>query len=426
MKTLLFIIALLALTACKPTENTQTQGEPVGSFSITGQVEKGPFKQYTQGTIQGLDDQFNVIVGESVAVETSDSLGNFATNITFPTATKVKVSFTGQYFNENTGAYTSGDLQLSSYVFQSASNQNNINIVGHIVQDYINALKGQGKTMEEASIQASNELTSQAINRTVATGSHEWAITDNSPLLAFSVLVQHNIEGTALRTFLDQMRADFANGVLPQHHIDALKANATQITTSQITSNVQSIGLAIDQNYLNSVLVELDPSKNLFSKYRQGNGTAGYSATLGSAVRFFVPFVLTQQTQLKYASIPCQASNIAIYDSTGAISDVYGENLVQDVIINLGNQLGAATYQLDAIPVRDYGNGAIRSHQAIFATPLDLAAGQYWIGMDLAQGCVVETFEPLQTERLIHESTPNLFTFPVSTAGLNTVYLEFL
>jgi hypothetical protein len=429
MKTLLFVIALLAFIGCKAPEKpsaTPIQEVKVGNFSISGQVEKGPFKLFTNGTVQGLNADFSVIVGENADIQTYDNLGNFATNITFPTASNVKVSFDGQYFNENTGADTATSLRLSSYVFPSTSNKNNINLVGHIVQDRIPILKAQGKTMEEASVQASNELTGQAINRTVATGSHEWGITDNSPLLAFSVLVQHGIEGAALQTFIDQMRADFSGGVLPQHHIDTLKNNATQITASKIATNVQNIGLTIDQNYLSSVLLELDPSKSLVSKHRQGNGAVGYSATLGATTRFYVPVVLSKQTQLTYASLPCQASNIIVYDSTGVVSGVYDENLQPNLSINLGNQLGTATYQQSAIPVRDYGNGAIRIHQAVFATPLDLAAGQYWVGMDLAQGCVVETFEALQAERLIHESTPNLFTFPVSTTGLNTIYLEFL
>lgn len=430
MKTLLFITALFVFIACKapekPTQNLPTGGT-VGSFSISGQVEKGPFKQYTQGTIQGLDSNFNVIVGESVNVETLDNLGNFATNITFPKAQNVKVSFTGLYFNENTGADTGAPLTLSSYVFPSASNKNNINLVGHIVQGRVKALMQAGATMEAAGIQASNELTQQTINRTVSTGSHEWSITDNSPLLSFSVLVQHGLEGQALQTFIDQMRADFAGGALPQHHIDTLKANAQQITGSQIAANVSNIGLTINQSYLDSVLLELDPSKSLTSKHKQGNGTVtSGSGGLGMTQRFYVPFQLNQQTQLNYLSLPCQSSNIAIYDATGNVTGVYDETLQPNLVITLGAQLGVATYQADALPVRDYGNGLIRSHQAVFASPLTLSAGQYWLGLDLAQGCSIQTYEALPFGKLLQESGGNLFVFPTSLAGNNTIYFEIL
>lgn len=423
MKYLLFTLLALLFIGCKA-ETNQPSGGQVDKLSISGVVQNGPFRQYTQGIIQGLDVNFNQVVGESIAVETSDIQGSYASQVTFPNSEYAKVSFTGQYFNENTGAYTFGELTTSSYVF--GVSDSNVNLITHIIQDRVKNLVIGGETIVNAIKQATVEFMAQSTGEVVTTGANTWLISDSSPLLFMSVLLQHGIEGPALQNLVNTIRADFADGTLSQSSIDVFKTNATSITEAPIYTNVFN-GLGIVTQSFTARLNDLDPSRLETSKHRQGGGTVSYSSGgLGASTRFFIPFVLGQQTQLKYASIPCQASNIAIYDSNSTVSGVYDETSTPNLTVNLGSQLGTATYADSAIPVRDYGNGVIRNHQAVFGTPLDLASGQYWIGLDFAAGCVVETYEPLQAERLIYESGVDLFTFPVFTVGDKTPYLEFL
>jgi hypothetical protein len=422
MKYLLIMTLALFFIGCKA-DNTQGDGA-MASLQISGVVQNGPFRQYTQGKIQGLDASFNQVVGEYITVETADILGSYASQVAFPTSVYAKVTFTGQYFNENTGAYSLGDLTTSSYVF--GVSDSNVNLVTHIIQDYFVVLKNSGQTENEAFLNATKKFMLEATGETVTTGANSWLISDASPLLFISVLLQHQVEGASLQNRINAIRSAFASGTLSQSTKDLLKSNATQIIEAPIHAGILS-GLGITTQSFSARLEALDPSRTIASKHVQGVGATTFApGGQGQSTKFYVPFTLAQQTQIKYLSLPCAAANISIHDTNGTLTGIRDDALQPVLSANVGNILGSATYTKDALPLRDYGNGIIKTDQATFATALDLAAGDYWLSLDLASGCIVNTYEPVTHGLTIFKSGVDLFSYPLSTLGTNSIHFEIL
>lgn len=129
---------------------------PTGTYSVNGSVQKGPFTQGTNITIQPLDDNFNP-TGKQYQTKTTDDTGTFSVGSEIENR-YVEIIATGYYYNEIEGKVSSSTLTLRSISDLTETGKTNVNLLTTLESDRIRKLLEEGGTLSEARSIAEREI----------------------------------------------------------------------------------------------------------------------------------------------------------------------------------------------------------------------------------------------------------------------------
>ena len=152
LKMLVFVACCWFAFSCNENEDFQPK-----RYTVSGKVEKGPFVSGSTVTMQPMDAKLQVS-GETYSAVILDDIGNFAFGSTLLNAPYAELTATGYFFNEVSGALSSGMLNLRALVDLSDESTINVNILTHLKYPRIIKLIASGKNFEEANRQAQEEL----------------------------------------------------------------------------------------------------------------------------------------------------------------------------------------------------------------------------------------------------------------------------
>jgi len=159
---ILFCLMTSFVWACTDTPDTEEPDKPnpkpsTGeTWSVNGNVQKGPFVQGTSITISALDEQLNP-TGQNYQTKTSDDTGTFLIDNKIESR-YVEIIAQGYYFNEIEGKVSSSPLTLRSISDLNEKGKTNINLLTTLEADRIRVLLKEGMSMTEARQQAETEL----------------------------------------------------------------------------------------------------------------------------------------------------------------------------------------------------------------------------------------------------------------------------
>ena len=133
--------------------NTQSAA---GSYSLSGQVQKGPLIFSSRIWVAELDANLNPN-GKTYLAQTKDDLGNFNVSSTISSSV-VELLGMGYYMDEITGSLSFSPITLSAIADLSLDTSPTINILTTLQAPRIKNLILQGKTYSEANTQSQTEV----------------------------------------------------------------------------------------------------------------------------------------------------------------------------------------------------------------------------------------------------------------------------
>ncbi len=217
------------------------------SGSISGNVQKGPFINGTEITVNELTDELDQ-TGRSFSGTISDDRGSFQVASVALESGYARVRASGFYFDETSGEISDGTLSLVTLVDFTEADQANINIFGHLQAPRIEYLiQEEGLEFDEARAQAHQEVLDVFyFTATSSATADELDISaggdDNAMLLAASVIVQQTRSVGELSELLSDLRTDLRdNGELNSTSTgQALMNGAQTADASRIRSNLEA------------------------------------------------------------------------------------------------------------------------------------------------------------------------------------------
>lgn len=212
--------------------------------TLTGKVQKGPFKAGTVITVQEINKQLDQ-TGTSFSTEVINNLGDYRLNFNTNPIKMAEFFALGYYFDEVNNQVSSSQLQLSTISDFSYKQSVNINIISSLLRPRIRYLiSNEGKDFQQAKDQAENEVLA-IFNITDASLDFED--------LDISVEDESNAILLAISAILMQQATDLDNGA------GAIPGRLTEIITL-IKYDIETDGVLDDQSVLNGIT---DASQNL-------------------------------------------------------------------------------------------------------------------------------------------------------------------
>jgi hypothetical protein len=239
-------ILMLCLGAC-------STNSPGSVYSISGQIQKGPFVSGTTIKIQELNDQLSPN-GTSYETVTNDDFGSFQieTNIK---SKYVEIVATGYYFDEVAGTLSDGPLTLRAIADLSETKVVNINVLTTLEENRLKYLVGNGIAFAEAKQQAEQEILAIFNIPSSATSFSGMDLTQGREadgiLLAVSAILQQGNSVAQLSELLSHLSlAVKTTGKLSDSSlISKLTQNSYDLDLVQIKNNLQrrysSLGMNI-------------------------------------------------------------------------------------------------------------------------------------------------------------------------------------
>ena len=216
MKKLLTLFTLLAMFSFAGCESLGDGDVVGGSYSINGAIQKGPFVQGSNITIQPLNNKLKPI-GQMYTTQTTNDAGMFEMDDV--NSKYAEIIATGYYFDEVEGKISSGMLTLRSIADLKDGAQTNVNLLTTLTYNRIkNLVTKEGKKIAEAQSQAEKELYTtlgipEELQPNVSCGA--MSISNDGEgdglLLAISVVLQHGRSVGELSEFLAQLSTDLAD-----------------------------------------------------------------------------------------------------------------------------------------------------------------------------------------------------------------------
>lgn len=228
MKTLKYLHGLLALMLCVLFVSCEEEGNDdfvPQTYNVSGKVEKGPFVSGSAITIQPMSAQMQAL-GTMYTSTILDHLGNFSFGSKLFESPYAELTANGYFFNEVTGALSSGTLYLHAIVDLSKSATVNVNILTHIKYQRVLNLIAQGKTYTEANAQAQEELFKAfGLEKYASKDASQYSIIEgteeSAALIAISSLVLVERTEAAVTEYLARLCREFGN--------EGVFSNATKI-----------------------------------------------------------------------------------------------------------------------------------------------------------------------------------------------------
>jgi hypothetical protein len=217
------------------------------SGSISGNVQKGPFINGTEITVNELTEELDQ-TGRSFSGTISDDRGSFRVASVALESGYARVRANGFYFDETSGEISDGPLSLVTLVDFTQADQANINILGHLQAPRIEYLiQEEGLEFEEARAQAHQEVLdvfyfSAASSATADELDISADGDDNAMLLAASVIVQNTRSVGELSELLSAIQTDLrTNGELNSTSTgEALMNGARTAIAANVRSNLEA------------------------------------------------------------------------------------------------------------------------------------------------------------------------------------------
>lgn len=207
-------------------------------YTVSGRVEKGPFKSGTTITMQPLDLTANAL-GTAQTTMTFDDCGNYAFRNTLFKYPYVQVSANGLFFNE-VNDYNTRDTQISLQGYADLQNGSkvNVNVVTHLISERVVNLVIGGLDFDVALSQAQGELLSAfGLQRLNDKSFTQVSITDGDDyaagLLAITMPLLYSRKGSELISWMTRLRYDFADdGKFTEQNKEQYKKDRNNLSLS--------------------------------------------------------------------------------------------------------------------------------------------------------------------------------------------------
>ena len=216
MKKILTLFSLLAMFAVVGCESLGSDDVLGGSYSINGAIQKGPFVQGSDITIQPLNKNLKPI-GQMYTTQTTNDAGMF--ELDDVNSKYVEIIATGYYFDEVEGEISAGPLTLRSIADLKDGVQTNVNLLTSLTYNRIKTLvTNEGKEISEAQSQAEKELYTalgipEEMHPAVNCGAMNIANNGDGDglLLALSAVMQEGRSVGELTQYISKFSADLAD-----------------------------------------------------------------------------------------------------------------------------------------------------------------------------------------------------------------------
>lgn len=249
MKTLKYLHGLLALMLCVLLVSCDEEGNDdfvPQTYNVSGKVEKGPFVSGSAITVQPMSAQMQAL-GTMYTSTIQDHLGNFSFGSKLFESPYAELTANGYFFNEVTGALSSGTLYLRAIVDLSKSATVNVNILTHIKYQRVLNLIAQGKTYASANEQAQEELFAAFGLQTYADkDASQYSIIEgteeSAALIAISSLILVDRTEAAVTEYLARLCREFGeNGMFSNETRALISADREKIADelSNIRENIK-------------------------------------------------------------------------------------------------------------------------------------------------------------------------------------------
>ena len=207
-------------------------------YTVSGRVEKGPFKSGTTITMQPLDLMANAL-GTPQTTMTFDDCGNYAFRNTLFKYPYVQVSANGLFYNE-VDDYNTRDTQISLQGYADLQNGSkvNVNVVTHLISERVVNLVIGGLNFDVALSQAQGELLSAfGLQRLNDKSFTQVSITDGDDyaagLLAITMPLLYSRKGSELISWMTRLRYDFADdGKFTEQNKEQYKKDRNNLSLS--------------------------------------------------------------------------------------------------------------------------------------------------------------------------------------------------
>ena len=232
---LLFVLALV-VSACSKPENDNI----VKDRSIHGFVQKGQFVRGSQVTAFAMDSDL-VATGESFPASISDDRGTFGIQGK-TSAPYFDLRAEGYYFNEIEGTISSSPLYMEA-LLKSDDTDANINLMTTAIRPRVKRLIGQGKSYDEAVIQAQKEFlgaigfqgNSGDFDGMDITGTTE----GDGMLLAFACMIQCNRSASEVTALIQEVASDLeVDGKLERTVTNRVWSNVSDVNPIRVIGNL--------------------------------------------------------------------------------------------------------------------------------------------------------------------------------------------
>ncbi len=253
---------------------------------VTGLAEKGPFLAGGSVSVAELDGSLNT-TGRNFQGEINTNFGDYSVPVTLASQL-VEVSVEGYYFNEISGAVSTGTLRLSALADVAAGSTINVNPLTHLVRRRIRELVTQGATFASAESQAQQELTANFSAIAASAGDRKFSELTltregdpNSFLLLVAAVLQYSRSNSAdLSEHLGNIAQDVAdNGVIDSPDLIAAIADAIQnLPVTAVRSHLQQRYASIGRN------ADLPEFEAFINRPPVANAGSDAMATLGATV----------------------------------------------------------------------------------------------------------------------------------------------
>ena len=229
-------------------------GTQMKTWSVNGNVQKGPFTQGTTITIQLLDDALSPI-GKTYSTKTSDDAGSFSIDSKIGNRF-VEIMAVGYYFNEIEGKVSSSTLTLRSLSDLEEEGKTNVNLLTTLEIDRVRALVKGGKTVAEARKQAEQEIFAvfNIPNTVGKTGFDKMDITKGTDadaiLLAISASLQAGQTVGELSELISKIAGELAssgkveNDIIRARILEGCRKVDAELVRNNLVRRYTSLGLS--------------------------------------------------------------------------------------------------------------------------------------------------------------------------------------
>lgn len=220
--------------------------EPGAIYSVSGNVQKGPFAQGTAITIQALDESLNP-TGQNYSTTTYDDFGAFSIGSQIESR-YVEIVANGYYYNEVAGALSKSQITLRSISDLSEEGNTNINLLTTLESDRIRWLvTNEDMEVADARRQAEQEIY-DVFHIPLEVGDSGFDKADiskagdgNAVLLAISATLQGSRTEAELSELIAKISSELQNtGTLGKSDLaEQIRVGGMGLDYKQIASNLE-------------------------------------------------------------------------------------------------------------------------------------------------------------------------------------------
>lgn len=211
MRHLLFysLLTVLFLSCKKGVDSNEDQKK---TYTLTGKVEKGPFVKGSKIVVQELNQDLTP-TGRNFNTTITDNDGSFNIRDAQMASNYVEVIADGYFYNEVTGALSSGQISLSALADLSESTSVNVNILTHITKErIISLMKNEKQTFTNARVKAQKEFyTVFGLQELSAKNFNTFSISDGSKEAASQIVVSSALLNEKSPAEFTEFLADLSN-----------------------------------------------------------------------------------------------------------------------------------------------------------------------------------------------------------------------